>query len=113
MPATPNPVRSGESPARTVVQVSQGLPRQLVSEYLDDCQKDLVALYAAVVERNYRYARVLGHQMKGTGSPYGFPSLTRLGTAVEQAAAREDALELENQVNQLGEYLDSVELACE
>jgi HPt (histidine-containing phosphotransfer) domain-containing protein len=84
----------------------------LVSEYLNDCQEDLPALYAAVVRRDYPQARIVGHRMKGTGSPYGFPSLTRMGAAIEQAAAREDALELENQVNQLGAYLASVELAC-
>src|SRR6266849_6055761 len=107
MHGTPHIVRLEESPARIVVQLPKGLPRELVSEYLDDCQKDLPALSAAVVKRDYQHARVFGHQLKGTGGPYGFPILTRFGAAIEQAAAREDAPELEHQVNLLGEFLGS------
>jgi HPt (histidine-containing phosphotransfer) domain-containing protein len=85
----------------------------MVSGYLNDCRKDLPALHAAVAIGDYQRAKVFGHQMKGTGGPYGFPSLTRFGSEIEQAAVRENALELQNQIDQLGEYLGRVELACE
>jgi histidine phosphotransfer protein HptB len=99
--------------ARIVVPLPKGLPRNLVSEYLDDCQKDLSALSAALLERDYERARVFGHQMKGTGSPFGFPSLTRFGTAIEQAAAHKDTPVLDRLVNQMEEYLSRVEIAGE
>ena|SRR5579863_6909310 len=102
-----------EQPARIVVQVPPGLPRKLVSEYLDDCRKDLSALNAALVERDYERARVFGHQMKGTGSPYGFPGLTRSGAAIERAAAQKDAPALDRLVHRLEQYLSRVEIAGE
>jgi hypothetical protein len=51
--------------------------------------------------------------MKGTGSPYGFPSLTGFGPAIEQAAAHENTPELAHLINQLEEYLSRVEIAGE
>ena len=102
-----------ELPARIVVQLPKGLPRKLVSGYLEDCQKDLSALNAALVERDYERARVFGHQLKGTGSPYGFPDLTTLGAAIEGAAVNQDTPELDRLVRQLEEYLRAVEIAGE
>ena len=102
-----------EPPARIVVPLPEDLPRELVSEYLADCQRDLLALHVALVERDYDRMRVFGHQMKATGSPYGFPDLTTLGLAMEQAAARKDTPELDRVVNQLEQYLSRVELAAD
>jgi HPt (histidine-containing phosphotransfer) domain-containing protein len=112
VPSTPDISRSDLPPARTVA-LPKGLPPELVSEYLDDCRKDLSALSAALIERDYERARVFGHQMKGTGSPFGFPSLSRFGTAIEQAAAHNDPLALDHLVHQLKEYLSRVEIAGE
>jgi HPt (histidine-containing phosphotransfer) domain-containing protein len=96
-----------------MVQLPKGLPRKLVSEYLEDCQKDLSALKAALVERDYECARVFGHQLKGTGSPFGFPGLTGFGAAIERAAASRNTPELDDLVKQLEEYLSRVEIAGE
>jgi histidine phosphotransfer protein HptB len=102
-----------EPSARIVVHLPKGLPRRLVCEYLDDCQRDLCALDAALVERDYERVRVFGHQMKGTGTPYGFSRLTGFGAAIEQAAAHENTPELDHLIDQLEEYLSRVEIAGE
>jgi len=99
-------------PAAIVVQIPEELPRELVAEYLDDCGNSLIDLKAAVRKRDYEQARVRGHGMKGTGSPYGFPMLTQLGAAIERAAACGEAPELERRVDQLAEYLGRLKLAC-
>ena len=52
------------------------LPQVLASEYLHSYRNDLVQLKAALAAGEYETARRLGHQMKGTGKPYGFPGLT-------------------------------------
>ena len=83
----------------------------LVLEYLDESRKDLAALHAALIAGDYERARVFGHQMKGTGRPYGFPDLTALGTAIERAAVQQDAFELDRLCHQLENYLTRVELA--
>jgi DNA-binding response OmpR family regulator len=100
-----------ETPTRIVVQIPRELPRELVSEYLDDCGNNLIDLKAALVKRDYELARVRGHGMKGTGNPYGFPMLTQLGAAIERAATCGEAPELEKRVDQLAEYLGRLKLA--
>jgi HPt (histidine-containing phosphotransfer) domain-containing protein len=83
----------------------------MVSDYLDGCRKDLPQLKAAQAAGEYELARRLGHQMKGTGSPYGFPDLTHIGLAIERAASDRAATELESQIQRLEAYLSSVEIA--
>jgi HPt (histidine-containing phosphotransfer) domain-containing protein len=96
---------------RIVVQPPSELPRMLVCEYLEDCRKDLSRLNAALVAGDYQRAQVFGHQMKATGSPYGFPDLTILGSAIEQAAAHKNAPELDHLLGQLADYVRRVEIA--
>ena len=101
-----------EPPERIVVPLAEDLPRELVSEYLADCRNNLLALDAALAQRDYDRMRVFGHQMKATGKPYGFPDLTTLGTAIEKAAVCKDTPELDRVVRQLEQYLSRVELAA-
>ena len=79
-------------------------------QFLDSCREDLSRLHAALAASDYDRARRLGHQMKGTGSPYGFPDVTLLGSAIEQAAARSGAIELASQIQLLESYLNLVEI---
>jgi DNA-binding NarL/FixJ family response regulator len=102
--------RATETPGSIVVQIPKELPRELVSEYLEDCGNNLIDLKAAVKRRDYERARVSGHGMKGTGSPYGFPMLTKLGAEIERAASCEEAPELEKRVDELAEYLGRLQL---
>jgi histidine phosphotransfer protein HptB len=94
-----------------VVQPPSELPRMMVGEYLEDCRKDLSALSAALIAGDYQRARVFGHQLKATGRPYGFPDLTMLGRAIEQAAGHKNAPELDHLFRQLADYLSRVEIA--
>jgi len=48
-------------------------------------------LKAALAAGDYETARRLGHQMKETGKPYGFPALTQIGRAIEWAASKRAA----------------------
>jgi histidine phosphotransfer protein HptB len=98
-----------EGAARIVIDVPEDLPRELVSQFLASCREDLVRLQAALAAKDYDRARRLGHQLKGNGSPYGFPDVTLLGSAIEQAAA--DPTELARQIQLLETYLSLVEIA--
>jgi histidine phosphotransfer protein HptB len=89
----------------------KSLPPEMVSEYIDSCRDDLSALQSALVRGDYERTRVFGHQIKGTGSPFGFPRLTQFGTEIEQAAIRKNTAELENLLGQLRDYLSSVEIS--
>jgi len=68
-------------------------------------------LHAALAANDYDRARRLGHQMKGTGSPYGFADVTLIGSAIEQAAAHSGAIELASQIQLLETYLNLVDIA--
>jgi HPt (histidine-containing phosphotransfer) domain-containing protein len=99
--------------ATTVFPLPRGLPREMVSEYLGGCRKDLLQLKAALAAGEYERARRLGHQMKGTGNPYGFPGLTDIGLAIERGASDRAATEIESQIQRLEAYLSSVVIAPE
>ena len=99
-----------ESAARIRIDVPEDLPRELVVQFLDSCHEDVTRLHAALAASDYDRARRLGHQMKGTGSPYGFPDVTLLGSAIEQAAAHSGAIELASQIQLLESYLNLVDI---
>jgi HPt (histidine-containing phosphotransfer) domain-containing protein len=92
---------------------SAELPQALVSEYLLTCRSNLAQLKAALAAGEYETARRLGHQMKGTGKPYGFPVLTQIGRAIEWAASKRAAPELDSRIQRLEVCLNNAELASE
>ena len=100
-----------ERAARIVIDVPEDLPRELVTQFLASCREDLSRLHTALAASDYDRARRLGHQMKGNGSPYGFPDVTLLGSAIEQASACGSAIELASQIQLLEAYLSLVEIA--
>jgi HPt (histidine-containing phosphotransfer) domain-containing protein len=100
-------------PPRLLVPPPARLPQALVSQYLQRCHDDLVQLKAALATGEFETARRLGHQIKGTGKPYGFPGLTQIGRAIEWAASKQAALELDSRIQRLEVCLNSIELASE
>jgi hypothetical protein len=52
--------------------------------------------------------------MKGTGKPYGFPEITRIGAALEDAAKQHDAVGVNQHLAALSAYLEcsSKYVAC-
>ena len=83
----------------------------MVIEYLEHCRADLPLLRKALEQRSFAAARKFGHQLKGTGKPYGFPALTEFGLAVETAAAQENLAELAQWVEELEAYVARLEVA--
>jgi HPt (histidine-containing phosphotransfer) domain-containing protein len=100
-------------PPPTELRPPTELPQTLVFEYLQHCRGDLAQLRAALAAGEYETARRLGHQMKGTGKPYGFPRLTQIGRAIEWAASKHAALELDSRIQRLEVCLNGIELAFE
>ena len=101
------------SPPPAELRLPAELPQALVSQYLQSCHSDLAQLKAALAVGEYETARHLGHQMKGTGKPYGFPGLTQIGRAIEWAASQRSAPELDSRIQRLEVCLNSIELASE
>lgn len=103
-------MESAPPAARILIAVPEDLSRELVAQFLSSCREDLRRLDAALATSDYERARRLGHQMKGTGSPYGFAEVTLIGGAIELAAAARDASGLASQIHLLAIYLSLVEI---
>ena len=82
----------------------------LVPKYVANIRRGMDEILAGVDSNDYKIARRLGHQFKGTGEGYGFPEITRTGAAVEVAAMAEDKDEIRSQIQALALYLDRVEI---
>jgi len=82
-------------------------------EYLERCRSGMPLLMAAVGENHHAQLRVLGHRMKGTGTPYGFPRLTEIGGLIEQAAVDGNSDALRAHAAELEDYVSRVEIAAD
>ena len=65
--------------------------KELVPGYLHQRHKDLDQLWEALEVADYPTISRLGHQLKGSGSSYGFDELSEIGGALEHAAKAHDA----------------------
>jgi PAS domain S-box-containing protein len=83
----------------------------IVPGYLTARRKELPEMMALLAASDYERLAFLIHNIKGTGSSYGFPALTRMGADLEKSAKQRDSAALEKQLTQLQEFLDRVELA--
>ncbi len=96
-------------PILNKVVVEEGM-EAVVPGYLAKRRAEIPVYQQALAEGNFETIRGLGHKMKGTGSGYGFPVLTELGSALEKAAERSDVAEIQAKIEELTGYLNSVEL---
>ena len=64
----------------------------LASGYIEARFRDVTKCRVAVHCGDWKTVRVCAHNMKGTGSSYGFPDVTRFGRDLEQAAIGENRL---------------------
>ncbi len=82
----------------------------LVPKYLENVRRGIDEILAQGASQDCERARRLGHQFKGSGTGYGFPEITRTGTAVELAAKASDPDRIRSQILALSSYLDRVEI---
>jgi signal transduction histidine kinase/CheY-like chemotaxis protein/HPt (histidine-containing phosphotransfer) domain-containing protein len=103
-PATASTAR----PSRSRVTVDASL-LDLVPGYLDKRRQDLPKFTEALAAQDYATIRRLGHNLKGTGAGYGFPALTEMGAAIEEAALANNGSDIRAKVEELARYLTEVE----
>lgn len=66
---------------------------------------------AALEHDDFETVATLGHGMRGAGGSYGFPAITDIGAALEQAATDVDRDGSQKWVAELSSYLDRVEVS--
>jgi hypothetical protein len=80
-----------------------------VPKYLENVRRNMGDILAGIERSDYEIARKLGHQMKGSGTSYGFPEVTSAGAAVEIAAKAGNGDEIRRQLLELASALDRAE----
>jgi len=85
----------------------------LIPGFLEGRRQDVAAIMKALEQNDDEAIRILGHNMKGCGSGYGFDEITDLGKSLEQAAKKGDTEEIKRKVSELSAYLDSLDIVYE
>lgn len=75
--------------------------KALIPQYLASQSKQIEEARACLASRDFGPIRRFGHNLKGTGRGYGFPSIEDLGTEIERAAAQADARRVAEQLDAL------------
>ena len=71
--------------AERVIRVDMDLA-DLIPGFLCRVQQQAASIRKAADSGELAQAALLGHNLKGTGSSYGFDEITRVGTAIEECA---------------------------
>jgi PAS domain S-box-containing protein len=96
-------------PARITVTPPEGF-EVLSSDYLARRKEAMRSLRDLLERGDYNTIRRMAHDVKGTGAGYGFVPLTNVARTLEQAAAAADLARMQQALNSMEEYLQSVEL---
>ncbi len=91
------------------IQVPEGL-EELIPGYLAARKADVEKLWAAIGADDFNQVRILGHNIKGNGTSYGFTELSRLGAALEEAGKLSHRGESQKHVEAIASYLIRVEV---
>lgn len=80
----------------------------LIPDYLARRHSDLARIRGALTRGDFQTVRSLGHDMKGSGTPYGFSVITDIGGRLEDAASRRDAEKAQTAARDLDDYLQTL-----
>jgi CheY-like chemotaxis protein len=83
----------------------------LVQLYLENRCAEVSVLESALEKRDLDTLRNIGHNLRGSGGSYGFPTLTEIGERIETAAKAADHTALAKEVAHLREHLTEVLLS--
>ena len=102
------PVRS-ETIKRTVVYVYTEI-QDLVPIFLSHQLEDVKSIVEACEQRDYKKIQILGHNMKGVGSAYGFDAISEIGASLEQCAKERNSEKVRMLAEEVSVYLERVEV---
>lgn len=102
------PVRS-EIIKTTVVYVDVEI-EDLVPIFLRNQLEDVESIVEACEQSDYEKIRVLGHNMKGTGSAYGFDAISEIGASLEQSAKEGNSEKVRMLAEEVSVYLERIEV---
>ncbi len=80
---------------------------QLVPQYLADCHARVHDVRDAIARGDFELVARHAHNLRGSGSSFGFPPITELGGRLEHAALARDVARLEREVAAFQRYLET------
>lgn len=92
------------------IEIADPFARKLVGQYLKNREEDIGKLQDALRRGDFETVRVTGHNLYGSGSAYGLDEVSRIGANLEQAAEQQDAAVATRLVEELAEFLGTVEV---
>ncbi len=90
-------------PAATVAVSDEVLA--LVPQYLESKHKQIEAARDSLISGDFGTIRTFGHNLKGTGRGYGFPTIEELGQGIEKAADEADVDRIALQLDALHRFV--------
>ena len=102
------PLRS-ETIKSTVVYVYTDI-EDLVPIFLSHQLEDVESIVEACEQRDYEKIQILGHNMKGVGSAYGFDAISEIGASLEQCAKERNSEKIRMLAEEVSVYLERVEV---
>ena len=82
----------------------------LVPEFLNKRRADVRTMRDLLAAQQFARIQSCAHKMKGTGRGYGFTTISRIGTELEEAAHNYDAARVASLVAELDAYLSRVKV---
>lgn len=82
----------------------------IVPGYLNNIRQYCTDMKDGLQHHEYEDIRRIGHGLKGTGSGYGFPEISRLGADIEDAARQQNELLISHLSETLLTYVNSVKI---
>ena len=84
--------------------------KELIVEYLKNRLHDLETIEQALEGTDFSKVSFIGHNIRGTGPGYGLDDLYQLGTALENAAKKQDKKALETALENFRNYIENLEI---
>ena len=92
--------------ASFAMSVPPGL-EEAAKRYIRSRNSEVPLMQTYLERKDFNQIRILAHNIKGTGAPYGFPDLTRLGKLMENAAKEQNAPQLAELLDEFTRYVQS------
>jgi PAS domain S-box-containing protein len=105
--------RKPQAPKDRILVKVRPIIADMVPGFLTSRRKDVESIREALDRDEMEKIRVLGHNMKGIGSSYGFPPITEIGRKLEEASSAGSKDVIKKLAAELADYLDRVEVTTE
>jgi hypothetical protein len=95
-----------------IVKIDKDI-ESIVPEYLQNIKDGSKKIPDAIVRKDFDFIYRFGHNMKGTGTSYGFASISEMGKILEQAGTDKNIQVINEEIKKLTEYIEKVHILYE